>query len=90
MQVQLSIETASSIEELVRRGAYPDAAAVIDSAVRRLTESDADYLAELRRQVLAGIASLDANGGTELSTELTGEIKASGRALLQKSRQSTP
>ena len=88
MQVQISDEAAASIERLVANGAFEDPECVVEAAIRRVAQSDAEYDAELRAKILEGIASLDDHGGTEWTPGLAARIVREGRALRDSRRAS--
>jgi putative addiction module CopG family antidote len=68
MSVTLTPQAEHRIRDLVERGVYPDAAAVIDEALDALEQARLDKLREL---VLAGFASGD---GGEFTPETWAEI----------------
>lgn len=71
MSVTLTPQTEAEIRRLVDSGRYPDADAVVQTALQALKEQDEARLAKLRELVLAGFASGD---GGDLTPEFWDEI----------------
>ena len=87
MQVQISDEAAANIERLVKQGSYDDASDVVESAIRRLAQSEAEYMEDVRAKILRSIESLNAGRGTVLTMEVAEKIKREGRERLERRRK---
>jgi antitoxin ParD1/3/4 len=87
MDVSLTSDLESLVNEKVVSGEYPSASEVIGEGLRLLEERDdrsAHRLEELRREIAIGLEEADRG---ELAPRDIENIKAEGRRLRKKSRQ---
>src|SRR6266567_6256149 len=89
MDVSLTSDLESLVNEKVESGEYPSASEVICAGLRLLKERDdrsARRLEELRREIAIGLAEADRGEVAPLDIE---NIKAEGRRRQRKSRKDT-
>ena len=87
MDVSLTSDLESLVNEKVESGEYPSVSEVICEGLRLLKERDdrsARRLEELRREIAIGLQEADRGEVAPLDIE---NIKAEGRRLKKKSRQ---
>lgn len=85
MNVSLTPALESFVDRKVKTGMYQTASEVIREALRLLSDRDAQ-LDQLRREIRAGFADVDAGRYSEYddqtTTELARQVKARGRRRL--------
>ncbi|MBK6563388.1 MAG: hypothetical protein IPH65_09125 [Dehalococcoidia bacterium] len=79
MQVRIPDDLASDIQECVERGSFASAQEFVDVAVRRLAEDEREYWNGIQKKIEAGIASLDARGGTPWTPDLAARVISDAR-----------
>lgn len=90
MNVSLTPELEKMVGEKVKSGLYNSASEVVRQSLRLLKEQDelkAHRLEELRREVQAGLAQLEAGETVSYSSprSMAEDVKARGRAALGSS-----
>jgi len=87
MSVTLTPQAETRIRDLVERGVYPDAAAVVDKALDALDAQEEARFLKLRELVLAGFASPSAG---ELTDEMWDEIERSSEERFLRGDKPSP
>jgi antitoxin ParD1/3/4 len=87
MSVTLTPQTEAEIRQLIDSGRYPDADAVVHTALRALKDQEEAKLAKLRELVRAGFASGPA---VELTDELWDEIERRSEERFQRGEKPAP
>ena len=79
VDVQLSNNARAIIEKLVAVGAYPSAAAVIETALLRMEDDEPAYWEHMRALVAEGMEDVRAGRVSPLTAETAESIKREGR-----------
>ncbi len=91
MSIHLTPKVEKRIQDLIDRGAYPDADAVVNQALQVLEEQEQNRFLRLRELVQAGFASGDGGEGTpELWADIAREADEADRLGLPIRREIQP
>ena len=93
MNVSLTVELETWVQERVRSGLYQSASEVVRESLRLLRERELQrqrVLDELRGEVAVGVEQLDRGACRELTRAFIAELKRSGRGTMGTGSRLTP